>query len=191
MKWNMEQQTNNTTEPMAEETVMQDSVNENDETTVESSNSDNTNDTVKAMEDKVAELNDKYLRLFAEFDNFKKRTATERIELVKTASKDIMAALLPVLDDFDRAKKASENESSGEVFTEGVTLVYNKLQSVLKNKGLEAMESDGEAFNAEFHEAITEIPAGDAMKGKVIDTVEKGYFLNQKIIRYAKVVVGK
>lgn len=187
----MEQQTNNTTEPMAEETVMQDSVNENDETTVESSNSDNTNDTVKAMEDKVAELNDKYLRLFAEFDNFKKRTATERIELVKTASKDIMAALLPVLDDFDRAKKASENESSGEVFTEGVTLVYNKLQSVLKNKGLEAMESDGEAFNAEFHEAITEIPAGDAMKGKVIDTVEKGYFLNQKIIRYAKVVVGK
>ncbi len=187
----MEQQTNNTTEPMAEETVMQDSVNENDETTVESSNSDNTNDTVKAMEDKVAELNDKYLRLFAEFDNFKKRTATERIELVKTASKDIMAALLPVLDDFDRAKKASENESSGEVFTEGVTLVYNKLQSVLKNKGLESMESDGEAFNAEFHEAITEIPAGDAMKGKVIDTVEKGYFLNQKIIRYAKVVVGK
>ncbi len=184
----MEQQTNQTTEQPNEETLVNETTVENGS---ESAISDESNDTAKILEDKVAELNDKYLRLFAEFDNFKKRTATERIELVKTASKDIMAALLPILDDFDRAKKASENEASGEVFTEGVSLVYNKLHSVLKNKGLEAMSSDGEGFNAEFHEAITEIPAGDAMKGKVIDTVEKGYFLNQKIIRYAKVVVGK
>ena len=139
-----------------------------------------------------AELKDKYLRLFAEFDNFKKRTVKEKLEMMKTASSNTMQALLPVLDDFDRAKKNAEDDKSTEVFSEGVNLVYQKLYSALKSKGLTPMESNGEEFDPELHEAITEIPApNEEMKGKIIDTIERGYFLNDKIIRYAKVVVGK
>jgi len=138
------------------------------------------------------ELKDKYIRLAAEFDNFKKRSAKERLELISTASKDAIVALLPVLDDFDRAKKIAEDPSTTEQFSEGVTLVYEKLHRSLKNKGLQKMESNGEIFDPEYHEAITEIPAPtEELRGKVIDTIEPGYFLNDKIIRYAKVVVGK
>ena len=138
------------------------------------------------------ELKDKYLRLFAEFENYKKRTFKEKLELMKTAAQDTMSALLPVLDDFDRAKKNAEDQSTEEVFSEGVNLVYNKLYSVLKNKGLEAMESNGEVFDPELHEAITEIPAPTSeLKGKIVDTIEKGYTLKDKIIRHAKVVTGK
>lgn len=140
----------------------------------------------------IAEQKDKFLRLFAEFDNFKKRNVKERLELMKTAAQDTMMALLPVLDDFDRAKKAAEDESSKEPFSEGVMLVYQKLHNTLKQKGLEEMISDGEVFDPELHQSITEIPApSDDMKGKVIDTIEKGYLLKEKIIRHAKVVVGK
>ncbi len=132
------------------------------------------------------ELKDKYLRMFAEFDNYKKRTVKERIDTLKTASQDTLSAFLPIVDDFDRAAK------NGEGLNEGIQLIYNKLNGIMSQRGIKAMESNGEEFNAEFHEAITEIPVpDDAMKGKVIDTVEKGYFLNDKIIRYAKVVVGK
>lgn len=146
----------------------------------------------EAVQQELSEVKDKFLRLLAEFDNFKKRTARERIDSVKHASADTMSALLPVLDDFDRAKKSAEDENTQEVFSEGVTLVYNKLKGTLQNKGLEAFEPTGESFDAELHEAITEIPApNDEMKGKVVDTIEKGYRLNDKIIRYAKVVVGK
>ena len=140
----------------------------------------------------VAELKDKYLRLFAEFDNYKKRTIKEKVDLMKTAAQDTMSALLPVLDDFDRAKQAAEGDSNVHFDDEGVMLVYNKLYSSLSQKGLQPMESTGEEFDPEFHEAITEIPAPtEDMKGKIIDTIEKGYLLKDKIIRHAKVVVGK
>lgn len=138
------------------------------------------------------ELRDKFLRLYAEFDNYKKRTLKEKMELMKTASQDIIVALLPVLDDFDRAKKNAEDESNAEVFSDGVRLVYQKLYNVLKARGLEPMETNGEVFDPELHEAVTEIPApSEEMKGHIIDTIEKGYKLNDKIIRHAKVVVGK
>ena len=138
------------------------------------------------------ELRDKYLRLYAEFDNYKKRTLKEKVDLMRNASADMIKVLLPVLDDFDRAKKTADDDSSEEHFSEGVTLVYNKLYAILKNKGLTEMESNAEAFDPDFHEAITEIPApSDDLKGKVVDTVEKGYLLNETIIRHAKVVVGK
>lgn len=140
----------------------------------------------------LGELKDKYLRLQAEFDNFRKRTMKEKLEFMVTAAQDTMSVLLPVLDDFDRAKKNAEDENSTEPFSEGVMLVYDKLHKNLEQKGLKAMESTGEDFDPELHEAITEIPAPkEEMKGKVMDTVEKGYFLKDKIIRHAKVVVGK
>ncbi len=138
------------------------------------------------------ELKDKYIRLVAEFENFKKRTIKERFELMKSAAQETMVALLPVLDDFDRAKKVSDDAGSDENFSEGVTLVYNKLHSTLKNKGLEAMDTENVTFDPDYHEALTEIPApSEEMKGKIVDTIEKGYKLNDKIIRHAKVVVGK
>lgn len=138
----------------------------------------------------LEESKDKYLRLFAEFDNFKKRSVKERFELMKSAAQETLSSLLPVLDDFDRAKKSSENGT--EVFSEGMQLLYNKLFSTLEQKGLKPMDSTGNDFDSELHEAITEIPAPTPeLKGKVVDTVEKGYLLNEKIIRHAKVVVGK
>jgi len=147
---------------------------------------------MEKMKQEHGELKDKYLRLFAEFENYKKRTFKEKLELMKTAAQDTMSALLPVLDDFDRAKKNADNESTEETFSEGVNLVYSKLYSVLKNKGLEVMESKGEVFDPELHEAITEIPAPNPeLKGKIVDTIEKGYTLKDKIIRHAKVVIGK
>jgi len=139
------------------------------------------------IEEKFAELNDKHLRLFAEFENFKKRTAKERMDLYKTAGESVLTALLPVLDDFERSIKANQKQED-----EGVVLIYNKLKSILETKGLKAMEDPiGTELNTDYHEAITNIPApSDDMKGKIIDEVEKGYFLNEKVIRYAKVVVA-
>ncbi|HVM88603.1 MAG TPA: nucleotide exchange factor GrpE [Puia sp.] len=135
---------------------------------------------------------DKYLRLVAEFDNFKKRTAKERIELIQTAGKDVIISLLDVLDDCDRAEKQLQNTKDIDQVKEGVQLVFNKLRSVLQNKGLRQMESINTEFDVEKHEAITEIPSPtEHLKGKVIDEVQKGYYLNDKIIRFAKVVVGK
>lgn len=149
----------------------------------------------KEISELRAELNeskDKYLRLFAEFENFKKRNLRERLDLLKTAAEDTMISILPVLDDFDRAKQSAEDDNSSEVFSEGVQLVYNKIYNVLAARGLKPMETNGTLFDPDLHEAISEIPAGqDKDKGKIIDTVEKGYYLNDKIIRHAKVVVGK
>ena len=138
-------------------------------------------------EEKITQLNDKHLRLFAEFENFKKRTAKERIDLYKTAGESVLTALLPVLDDFERSMKANQKQED-----KGVILIYNKLKSILETKGLKAMEdSIGKKLNTDYHEAITNIPApSDDMKGKIIDVIEKGYFLNEKVIRYAKVVVA-
>lgn len=135
---------------------------------------------------------DKYLRLFAEFENYKRRTSKERIELFKTASQDVMQSMLPVLDDFDRAMieiKKSEDNS----LVEGIELINNKLRETLKNKGLEVMSVNaGDVFDSELHEAITQIAApSDDMKGKIVDVVEKGYTLGDRIIRYPKVVTGK
>jgi molecular chaperone GrpE len=141
---------------------------------------------------KNEELKDKYLRLFADFDNYKKRTAKEKMELFDTAGKDVINAILPTIDDFERANKALENSDDVAALKEGMQLVYHKLLKTLESKGVKAMESNGNEFNADLHEAITEIPApSEEMKGKVIDTVEKGYYINDKILRYAKVVVGK
>lgn len=149
----------------------------------------------KELEEKeieLAEAKDKYLRLFAEFDNYKKRSIKERLELMKSAAQDTITDLLPVLDDFARAKQSAEDENSTEPFSEGVSLVYNKLFNTLKAKGLNVMESTGQEFNPEFHEAITKIPAPtEDMKGKIIDTVTTGYMLHDKIIRHPKVVVGE
>src|SRR5690606_12798510 len=144
------------------------------------------------LELELGELKDKYLRLFAEFDNYKKRTARERLDLIRTASEDLIARLLPILDDFERAKKNAEDPSSPETFSEGVALVYQKLHNVLESKGLKAMDPEQRDFDPELHEAITKIPApNEALKGKIIDTIEKGYYLNDKIIRHAKVVIGE
>lgn len=143
-------------------------------------------------EEELANLKDKYLRIFAEFDNYKKRTIKEKMEFMRTASQDVLADILPVLDDFDRAKQVSDDENSDESFPEGVTLVYSKLHGIMKNKGILAMESTGAEFDSELHEAITKIPAPTPeLKGKIVDTIQKGYYLNDKIIRHAKVVVGE
>lgn len=137
-----------------------------------------------------AELNDKFLRLFAEFENYKRRTQKERIELLQTASKEVVVSMLPVLDDFDRALKSVENIENDPV-KDGLVLIQNKFASILKQKGLKEIESNNQAFDTDLHEAITNIPApSEDMKGKVIDTMEKGYTLNEKVIRFAKVVVG-
>jgi len=147
---------------------------------------------LEESEAKNAELKDKYMRLMAEFDNYKKRTVREKLDLMGTAASDTLSAILPVMDDFDRAKKTADDDASTEQFSEGVQLVYNKLKSVLVQKGLKEMESTGAVFDPELHEALTKIPApSEDMKGKIIDTIEKGYFLNEKIIRHAKVVVGE
>ena len=150
-----------------------------------------TSDQVEEYKATISELKEKQLRLLAEFDNYTKRTMRERLDLLNSASKDVIVALLPILDDFDRAKKSADDPNTGEHFSEGVNLVYSRLYSVLQSLGLKAMESTGQSFDAEWHDAITEIPApNEDMKGKVIDTIEKGYLLNDKIIRHAKVVVG-
>jgi len=145
-----------------------------------------------ALKAELAEMKDKYLRLAAEFDNFKRRTAKERMEMIQTAGKDVISDLLEVLDDCERAQIQFENPTDPGALTEGVVLIFNKLRNKLAAKGLKPMESKGTEFNPDQHEAITEIPAPtEDLKGKVVDEVQKGYYLNEKIIRFAKVVVGK
>lgn len=146
---------------------------------------------IDSLNQKNAELNDKFLRQAAEFDNFRRRNAKERIELIQTAGKDVITDLLVVLDDSERAQKQMENTDDVTQIKEGVQLVFSKLRNTLSAKGLKPMDSVGQEFNPDLHEAITEIPAGEEMKGKVVDEVQKGYYLNDKIIRHAKVVVGK
>lgn len=149
-------------------------------------------DELSVLKNEVASQKDKFIRLLAEFDNFKKRSAKERIELYKTAGQEIIKDLLPVLDDFQRADKAYSTDNNAENYANGVKLIQEKLQRTLQNKGLKIIESIGQDFNIEHHEAIAEVPApNDELKGKVLDEVESGYTLNDTIIRYAKVVVGK
>lgn len=142
----------------------------------------------------VDESKDKYLRLFAEFDNYKKRVSKERADWLKTAGMEVIISMLPVLDDFERALKQLESVQIEEVksIKEGKQLIYNKLKSQLEQRGLKQMETIGKEFNPELHNAITEVPApNEDMKGKVMDEIEKGYYLNDVLIRHAKVIVGK
>ena len=145
------------------------------------------------LSEELNQEKDKFLRLFAEFENYKKRTAKERIELFKTASQDVMTALLPVLDDFERALTHIEEDKEAEELRKGVFLIYQKLLNTLKQEGLVVIEvKKGEVFDAEQHQAVTQIPSpSDDLKGKVIDVVEKGYKLGEKVIRFPKVVIGQ
>jgi molecular chaperone GrpE len=164
---------------------------ENETLTAQQQQEDLQEGTENNLEKELAEWKDKYLRLFSDFENFRKRQAKERLELIGTASENLMVALLPIIDDFERAMKALENTDNLEALKEGVQLVFHKLQKTLEQKGLKPMPSIGEPFNPELQEAITQIPVEDeSMKGKVIDEVEKGYSLNEKTIRFAKVVIG-
>ncbi len=149
-------------------------------------------DELEKVQNELADYKDKYVRLVAEFDNFRKRNAKERIELIQTAGKDVLQSLLDVLDDSVRAQKQMEATDDVKLIKEGVSLVFNKLQNTLQQKGLKAMECVNDPFDADLHEAITEIPApNEEMVGKIIDVVQPGYYLNDKLIRHAKVVVGK
>lgn len=146
---------------------------------------------IKTLQEKNEELNDRYLRLFSEFDNFRKRTLREKQELTKTASADLIEAILPVVDDLDRAYKSAIENPDLDTLTEGLGLIRTKLNTTLKHKGLEEIPSIGEVFDTDFHEAITHVPApGEKEKGKVLDEVQKGYTLHGKVLRFAKVVVA-
>ena len=145
----------------------------------------------KDLQSKYDELNDKYLRLYSEFDNYRKRTLKEKSELIKTAGVNIINELLPVIDDFDRAIKLNEQVTDIETVKHGVQLIHHKLNNILIHKGLEPMTTIGMEFNPDLHEAITNVPSpSEDMKGKIIDELEKGYYLNGKVVRYAKVVVA-
>lgn len=147
---------------------------------------------IDELKQKNEELKDKHMRLFADFDNYKKRVAKEKTDIQKNASEDLVKELLPVIDDFERALETADNADDVDSVKEGTRLIYQKMMKTLSNKGLEPMESKGHEFDPEYQEAVTEIPApSDDQKGKVIDEIEKGYYLNDKILRFAKVVVGK
>lgn len=188
----MEKKNNHKQEEMVEQssTDEQDMPNLADQETPESEEASE-----QSVEEKLtAELEaakDKYVRLYAEFDNYKRRTAKERVDLVQSAGKDVIGNLLTVLDDFDRALKMMENASDVDAVKEGVELINQKLKNILQQQGLKEMSVIGQEFDSDFQEAITNVPApSEDMKGKVIDEVEKGYFLHDKVLRYAKVVVG-
>ena len=147
---------------------------------------------IEKLQTELGELKDKYIRQAAEFDNFRKRGAKERLELIQTAGKDVIVSLLDVLDDCDRAQKQLDASQDIDSIKEGVLLVFNKLKGVLQNRGLRPMETINQEFNPDLHESITSIPVSDpALVGKVVDELQKGYYLNDKIIRFAKVVVGR
>lgn len=174
--------TQDNTENLEQENVQQNVADENvqNELTVE-----------EKLQEELANEKDKFLRLFAEFENYKKRTTKERIDLFKTANQEVLQAMLPVLDDFDRAWTQISN-SEDEALVKGVSLIHEKLKSTLTSKGLELVDiNPGDVFDADFAEAITQIPApSDDLKGKIVDVVEKGYKLGDKIIRFPKVVIG-
>lgn len=166
----------------------------NDQDTVENTQQETVSETQQepTHEEKYAELNDRFIRLYAEFDNFRKRSNKEKVDLISSASASVLLDLLPVLDDFERAIQSNETAQDIEVIKEGFSLIFNKFRSILDSKGLKPMEAKGQPFDSELHEAIANVPvATDDEKGKVIDAVEKGYYLHDKVIRFAKVVVGQ
>jgi molecular chaperone GrpE len=169
---------------LIEENNNQENVNESENMSETNNNSD--------LTEKLEKEKDRYIRLFAEFDNYKKRIIKERQDLLKYADKEILESLLPVLDDFDRAINELEKEENDISVLEGVKLIYNKLSNTLKDRGLSVIDvKTGDDFNIDFQEAITQVPSPDeSLKGKIIDVVQKGYLLHEKVIRYAKVVIG-
>lgn len=147
---------------------------------------------IDELNNRLADTRDKYLRLNADFDNFRKRAAKERLELIQNAAADTFKDILPLLDDFDRAVKAADKPDTAEPIGEGVRLIFARFKSILEQRGVKEMDANLQPFDPELHEAITEIPAPtEALKGKIVDTIIKGYYLNDKIIRYAQVIVGK
>ncbi|RYD52744.1 MAG: nucleotide exchange factor GrpE [Sphingobacteriales bacterium] len=175
-----------TEEAMAHGLNTDDSISGNGLPDFEGENSDS------GSQKELDEAKDKYLRLAAEFENYKRRVAKERMELMQTAGREAIQAMLPVLDDGERAEKMIESATDATAMKEGIQLVFNKLRNTMKQLGLRRMDSAGEPFDAELHEAITEIPVpNEAQQGAVIDVIEPGYYLNDKLIRHAKVVVGK
>lgn len=150
------------------------------------------NEQVQKLAAELDEAKDKYVRLYSEFENFRRRTARERLDIIKTANQELMVALLPVVDDFERAQKALELTEDHKTSEEGFALIYNKFNNILKQKGLKLMGvGAGDVFDTEFHEAISQMPSPDgSLKGKIIDVLEKGYLLDDKVVRFAKVVTG-
>lgn len=145
----------------------------------------------KTCDEKLAELNDKYLRLYADFENYRKRVSKERLDLLKYAGEDVLKLLIPVMDDFERAMKAAAQATDIKMIKEGEQLIYNKFKILFTNSGLAEMNATGKIFDPELHDAVTNIPAPtEDMKGKVVEEIEKGYWLNGKVVRHAKVVVG-
>jgi molecular chaperone GrpE len=178
-------------ESMQEQNTAKEKKKEKTKNESKKSDKEKAEDIINDLGNKLIETNDKYLRLYSEFDNYRKRSSKERIELSKTASEEMIVNLLAVLDDFERALKSVESNDQTAVLYEGVGLIYNKLHSILSQKGLKAMESLGADFDPDFHDAIAQVPAqNEKDKGKVFDEVQKGYFLYDKVIRHAKVVVS-
>lgn len=185
-----------TVEPTNEQEQAQDTI-EQEQEEVEATEEPTEEEAPKKSEteiqgEKLAELNDKYVRLSAEFDNYRRRTLKEKMELTKTAGESLIVGLLPVVDDFDRALAHIDEAKDIDALKEGIKLIYNKFNEYLKQKGVKEIEAKEKDFDTDVHEAITKIPAPtEDMKGKVIDCVEKGYTLNDKVIRFSKVVVGE
>jgi molecular chaperone GrpE len=172
-------------EIISDETV---NITESEETAAEQESTDE----LTKLKSEIEELKDKYLRLYSDFDNYKRRTTKERIDLFKMAGQDVLKSLIPVMDDFERAEKAFETSTDSASLAEGVKLVSSKLRSTLEQQGLKSYSSIGENFDADLHEAITKIPApSEDFKGKIVDEVEKGYKLQDKVIRFAKVIIGE
>ncbi len=147
---------------------------------------------LEKAESEILELKDKHIRLQAEFDNYRKRTLKERMELLKTASESVLMSILPVIDDFDRALQTIDAVEEDSHLKDGVLLIYNKFQDFLKQNGVKEIEAKGQSFDTDLHEAITTIPApSEELKGKIVDVVQKGYYLNDKVIRFSKVVIGE
>ena len=174
------------------ETIENNTSSEEIKDTTEETLKEESEENANEWEIKFKEMNDKYLRLYSEFENFRKRNAKERIELIATASGGVIKNLLPVIDDFDRAIKANDESEDTVALKEGFSLIRQKMMNILSQEGLKPMESINAAFDTDLHEAITQIPApNDELKGKVVDVVEKGYYLNEKVLRFAKVVIGQ
>ncbi len=170
----------------------QDDVQASESTEQDTSSEKDEKDPMTELQEKYDNLNDKYLRLYSEFENFRRRTAKEKLEVMKTAGGNIVKDLLPVLDDFERAIAANENNEDVTNIKEGLELIHHKLKHNLEQQGLKPMESQGKEFDTEYHEAVTNIPApSEDMKGKVVDVAEKGYFFQDSVLRYAKVIVGQ
>lgn len=175
-----------------ESTMDQNEVQDTESSKEENSKGTKDTDPLTELQEKYDTLNDKYLRLYSEFENFRRRTAKEKLEVMKTAGGNVVKDLLPVLDDFERAIAANENNEDIKNIKEGFELIHHKLKHNLELQGLKAMDSQGKEFDTEYHEAVTNIPApSEDLKGKVVDVAEKGYFYHDAVLRYAKVIVGQ